>query len=181
MHVVPYVASARVGGGGGDLGTVMVRHTASSAGLVRRQLVADLDALGLDGETIENAALLASELVGNAVRYAHPLPGDLLRVEWTLEDGRLMIRVTDGGGRQAPHVRSAGPADTSGRGMAIVDALAAAWGVDRIDGPDFTATQSEADTEPAGLSGASTVWAQLPAARAGGQQPGVARASNGKH
>jgi anti-sigma regulatory factor (Ser/Thr protein kinase) len=128
-----------------------VRHAAASAGQVRHRLVDDLDRLGLARELIEDAALLISELVTNAVRYAHPLPGDTLRVSWEYVPDRLLLRVTDGGGRDQPRVRDAGPFDVRGRGLAIVETVAAAWGIER---------------SPNGGKTFSTVWAELGAARA---------------
>ena len=125
---------------------VTVRHEPTSAGEVRRALADDLVRRGLATEVVDDAALLASELVGNSVRHAYPLPGGVLRVGWEVEDGRVVLRVTDGGGRQAPHVRDAGPRDVRGRGLAIVDALAADWGVDRQEN---------------GIGPVSTVWAEL--------------------
>ena len=122
-------------------------HVAESAGQVRHRLVDDLTRHGVAGDVVDNAALLASELVGNAVRYAHPLPGDVLTVRWEMHAGLLMLRVTDGGGRHAPHMQEAGPQDTRGRGLAIVDALATRWGFER--GRD-------------GVGKLNTVWVELP-------------------
>ena len=113
---------------------------------MRRRLVEDLSRLGVAADVVDDAALLVSELVGNAVRYAHPLPGDVLTVRWEARRGRLLVRVTDGGGRDAPHVRDAGPRDTRGRGLAIVEALAARWGVERSRDA---------------IGAMSTVWAEL--------------------
>src|SRR6266496_2202844 len=91
------------GRGGGGLGGLTVRHAAASAGQVRRRLVEDLNRLGFSRELVDSAALLVSELIGNAIRYARPLPGNVLRVRWEL-----------GGG-----------------GLAIVATISAAWGVER--------------------------------------------------
>jgi two-component sensor histidine kinase len=130
-----------------------VRHGAESAGRVRRHLVDELIRRGLSGAVVEDAALLVSELVSNAVRYAKPLPGDVLRVAWDLVGSHLLLKVTDGGGMDAPHRQDAGPRDTRGRGLAIVEAVAVRWGVERVDG------------------NRSTVWAELPVP---GYRPGQA-------
>src|SRR5262249_24182957 len=75
-------------------------------------------------------------------------------VSWRIEDARLHIRVTDGGSPLAePHVAHAGPQDTRGRGLSIVDALALQWGVERS-------------------RDSSTVWATLPLWRRQGGRPG---------
>jgi serine/threonine-protein kinase RsbW len=117
---------------------------------VRRRLVDDLAHHGVARDVIEDAALLVSEMVGNAVRYAYPLPGNVLVASWEYTGGRLLLRVTDGGGRNQPHVRDAGPFDTRGRGLAIIDAMAAAWGVKRGEN---------------GHGPSCTVWAELPTDR----------------
>jgi anti-sigma regulatory factor (Ser/Thr protein kinase) len=128
-----------------------VRHVAESAGLVRRHLVQDLLGRGLSRSVADDAGLVVTEMVGNAVRYAHPLPGDVLRVQWQLTRNRLLLEVTDGGGWGSPHRQSAGPRDTRGRGLAIVESLATRWGVARTDGRR------------------STVWAELPLPAVGAQ------------
>jgi serine/threonine-protein kinase RsbW len=133
---------------------LLVRHEAESAGQVRRALVDDLSRDGLSRDVIDDAALLITELITNSVRYAKPLPGDVLQVSWFLDGGRLVLRITDGGGRDAPHRLDAGPRDTRGRGLAIVDAVATRWGVEREVG------------------GLSTVWAELSTpARSGTGRP----------
>jgi serine/threonine-protein kinase RsbW len=133
-------------GGGIVLGTLTVRHGAESAGRVRRHLIDDLVRSGLSGSVVDDAALLITELITNAVRYAKPLPGDVLRIGWDVHDSRLVLKVTDGGGGDAPHRQDAGPRDTRGRGLAIVEAVATRWGVDRSG------------------SNLNTVWAELPVA-----------------
>jgi two-component sensor histidine kinase len=99
----------------------------------------------LSAAFVEDAALLVTELVTNAVRYAKPLPGDVLRVGWDLAGSCLLLRVTDGGSGDAPHQQKAGPRDTRGRGLAIVNTVAARWGIEPADGSVHT-----------------VVWAELP-------------------
>lgn len=79
---------------------------------------------------VEDVALVASELIGNAVRHASPLPGGELQVSWELRDDGVEVRVTDGGGAARPIPRQVGPQDLSGRGLSIVDRVANDWGVD---------------------------------------------------
>ena len=126
---------------------VTVAHTPSSAAAARREIGADLADLGLPADLVEDATLVVSELIGNAVRYGRPLPGNLLRVAWAVERDCLVVKVTDGGSSHSPRYREAGPFDVRGRGLAIVDALARKWGVDRYEN---------------GSGPVSTVWAELP-------------------
>jgi anti-sigma regulatory factor (Ser/Thr protein kinase) len=136
-------------GSGGDgvvLRMVTVDHTPSSAAEARRELGADLVEWGVPAAVVDDAELVVSELIGNAVRYARPLPGNVLRVAWAVQPGCLVLKVTDGGSSQAPHFRDAGPSDVRGRGLAIVDAVARKWGVERYQN---------------GVGPVSTVWAEL--------------------
>jgi anti-sigma regulatory factor (Ser/Thr protein kinase) len=126
---------------------VRVRHSPASAGEVRRELGADLAGAGVAPAVVGDAALVLSELVGNAIRYGRPLPGGVLEVSWSLGHDSLWLRVTDGGGPSVPMRHEAGPEDVRGRGLAIVAALARDWGVE----------QSRNGGGPM-----STVWVELP-------------------
>ena len=132
---------------GAVLRMVSVRHAPASAGEVRRQLGADLAEAGVAPAVVGDAALVLSELVGNAVRYGRPLPGDLLEVSWAVEDDCLRLRVSDGGGPSVPTRHQAGPEDVRGRGLTIVAALARDWGVEQSRD---------------GSGSMSTVWVELP-------------------
>lgn len=76
----------------------------------------------------ENAQLLVSELVTNAVQ-ASPPAGRILPVHlWLSSDrSRLLIQVEDTN-RHPPAPTGADGDDESGRGLHIVDAISAKWG-----------------------------------------------------
>lgn len=105
----------------------------ASAALARRTIVHVLRARGAPSDCCEDAALIVSELVGNAIRHGRPRSHDVLTVGWQLTDGRLHIEVTDGGGERQPAVRRTPPGvvRASGRGLEIVAALAQEWGTRR--------------------------------------------------
>jgi anti-sigma regulatory factor (Ser/Thr protein kinase) len=128
---------------------VTVRHAPASAGEVRRQLGADLADAGIAAAVIGDATLVVSELVGNSVRYAMPLPGGVLEVSWIIDPDCIHLRVSDGGGPSVPARHDAGPEDVHGRGLAIVAALARDWGVELGHN---------------GSGPMSTVWVNLPMA-----------------
>jgi anti-sigma regulatory factor (Ser/Thr protein kinase) len=78
----------------------------------------------------EDAVLLTSELVTNAVVHA----GGVTIVRLGLDDHTLRVTVCDH--IEAPPVtRNAAPDADHGRGLALVEALAARWGVDRAQPP----------------------------------------------
>ncbi|MGW7004168.1 ATP-binding protein [Streptomyces sp. NPDC054933] len=91
---------------------------------MRRITRAHLHHWGLTDLT-DNAALLVSELVTNAIRHGQGHPVGLRVVQSARE---LRIEVTDGNPTPA-RPRSAGITDESGRGLLLVAALAQDWGV----------------------------------------------------
>ncbi|MGH3647482.1 MAG: ATP-binding protein [Micromonosporaceae bacterium] len=104
-------------------------HHPSSASVIRRQLLADLAVSGCGPEFADDSAAVATELIGNAVRHARPLPGGVLAVAWRMQREGLEIRVTDGGSPKTPLQRRVPPESLNGRGLAIVASLAGRWGV----------------------------------------------------
>jgi anti-sigma regulatory factor (Ser/Thr protein kinase) len=109
---------------------LIVPHHARGAGIARHRLTAALTGV-LPPDLLVDAAAVAAELVGNAVRHAAPLPGDVIRVMWRPFDHGVEIRVTDGGSPFAPQLRPIDPESLDGRGLAIVAALAHRWGFER--------------------------------------------------
>ena len=79
-------------------------------------------------DIVEDVILVASELVGNAVVHAAACFDDDLDVSWDVEADAVMVRVRDGS-RDVPRPRSTTDNETGGRGLAIVAAIAADWGV----------------------------------------------------
>jgi anti-sigma regulatory factor (Ser/Thr protein kinase) len=109
---------------------VVVPHHAHGAHVARHRLAAALSGL-VSADRLADAAAIAAELVGNAVRHASPLPGDVIRLAWRITNGgALEIRVTDGGSTAQPRPRDVGPEAIDGRGLTIVAALAHDWGVE---------------------------------------------------
>lgn len=114
--------------------SMLVPHAAPSASLVRHRFVDELRARGLPGLVVDDAALVMSELVGNAVRHGAPLAEGGIRVGWTVTDEVVRIEVADGGRGPLRHEASApladgGSADAErGRGLGIVHLLTRTWG-----------------------------------------------------
>lgn len=98
-----------------------------SVGVARRWAIATL---GLDGRAAEDVGILVSELVTNSVLHAG-LPEDAwIVVEVGRDpDGGWRIVVCDEGGRFALESPASGRR-RGGRGLKIVAALSAEWGVE---------------------------------------------------
>ncbi|MDX6274277.1 MAG: hypothetical protein QOJ92_1487 [Frankiales bacterium] len=111
------------------LGGFGVPHSPVSAGLARQRVCTLLAAQAIEPDVVDDVALVLSELVGNAVRYANGLPSGGLHVDWEIRPGVVEVAVTDGGSDSEPRARAAGPESAGGRGLAIVDVVASHWGV----------------------------------------------------
>ncbi len=98
-----------------------------SAGEVRQALASWLTHHGCSDAVIEDARLVATELVANAIRHASPLRNGTVLVRWRRDGTGLVLSVSDGGGRRRPAVTAVGLDAERGRGLAIVDALSLRW------------------------------------------------------
>ena len=86
-----------------------------------------LEEQGFAGDT-DVVLLLASELVTNAVRHA----ATPFEITVDVDDRQVRVAVTDGDAAHAPAMRHPGPEDTNGRGLMLVDQLAAVWGSNQV-------------------------------------------------
>ena len=101
---------------------IVIERSAECAHEARR-LVADA-CRELARDLVEIARLLTSELVTNA--FAHG--AGTIQVEVHRIANRVRISVADDGQRR-PHLTHADPMAPSGRGLMLVESLAARWGV----------------------------------------------------
>ncbi|WP_308315851.1 ATP-binding protein [Streptomyces sp. CC228A] len=99
---------------------------AESAGRARRLVDSALSSWGL-GSLVEDAELIVSELVANAVQHGRC---ERLRVRvWRPSRTRVRIAVSDRS-TITPTLRDPDFDDEAGRGLFLVDRVAARWGTD---------------------------------------------------
>ncbi|WP_149828284.1 ATP-binding protein [Streptomyces tailanensis] len=105
------------------------RHPAS-VGLARRRVRDHLADWGHgDGEpALEDVVLVVSELATNVVRHGPLLEREFEVAVTALADGSCLVEVSDEG-MAVPRLREVGQWEENGRGLQLVDHLAAAWGV----------------------------------------------------
>ena len=133
---------------------VTLPYTSASVAGARQRLCSDLRAVEIGEGRIDDAALILSELVSNALRHAGPLctpedPDGCVGVSWRVEidrgaagGGWVELAVRDGGSSTMPRVARPSISGLGGRGLGIVQTLSGRWG-----------TEMDATT--------TTVWAVL--------------------
>ncbi|MFJ3306419.1 ATP-binding protein [Streptomyces sp. NPDC086549] len=110
-------------------------HTAGTVSTVRQRARAVMAAWDVSPEIVDDALLLVSELVTNAI--VHALAPAELRLSWRRRDGRdtLRVEVIDAGPGLTAGTWPAGTdPDEHGRGMEIVHALATRHGMSIYSG-----------------------------------------------
>ena len=122
---------------------VAVPHERTGVRLARHALADQLEAVGVAEQDCQDAMLVLSELVSNAVKHAAPLPSGEIHVRWEVTDDVLHIEITDGGAGTRPHASVAALSALGGRGLDIVRTVSTQWGV--TEGQDCV-----------------TVWAEVP-------------------
>jgi anti-sigma regulatory factor (Ser/Thr protein kinase) len=114
-------------------------HSSVSVRQARSQLANALYERDVLSSLVDDAVLILSEFVTNALRHARALDSGMIRVSWELSgEGLLRIEVTDGGGTTRPSTKpySMSVSAQAGRGLEIVDRLADRWGSQREEGGD---------------------------------------------
>ena len=79
---------------------------------------------------LDDVLLLVSEVASNAVTHTASGDGGAFEVAVWVNDGSVRVEIGDQGGASEPTLADHDPADvlTGGRGLRIVDTLAAKWG-----------------------------------------------------
>lgn len=109
---------------------VVLPHEVSAVADARRRLAAYLKRFRAAENASDDAQLVLSELLSNAIRYAPPLPAGEVRAAWWIDKAGIHVEVTDGCGETEPRrINDAHPESIGGRGLAIVDVLTSTWDV----------------------------------------------------
>lgn len=107
---------------GDDRDAVRLRFHPTAAGAARSHLTRFLTAHAVPPAIIDDARLVVSELVANAVQHGRPSQDGYLGLAWVLDATSLLLTVEDAGdqpiGHRHPDVES-----MSGRGLHIIDSL----------------------------------------------------------
>ena len=95
--------------------------------------------LGVGHPCAGTLELIVSEMVTNSIVHSRSgRPGGTVIVGLSGDGRQVRVEVTDDGGPGLPRLRPVDAGAESGRGLHLVDALAAAWGWDRDPGGTTT-------------------------------------------
>jgi anti-sigma regulatory factor (Ser/Thr protein kinase) len=109
---------------------VVLPHEVSAVADARRRLAGYLKRYRVGDDACDDAQLVLSELLSNAIRYAPALPTGDVHAAWWIDKAGIHLEVTDGRGETEPQrITDAHPESIGGRGLAIVDVLTSDWGV----------------------------------------------------
>lgn len=126
------VAGGKPHSGGACVG-VSVPHERTGVRIARHAFADQLAADGVPPEDREDAMLVLSELVSNAVKHAAPLASGEINVRWQVADDLLHIEITDGGAGTRPNPSVPVLSALGGRGLDIVRTVSSQWGVSEDD------------------------------------------------
>lgn len=99
----------------------------SSVGLARSELREVLRSAAQPAPLVEDAVLVLSELVTNALSHARPTRSHDIGVDVRLVGDRLNLGVTDGGSDSVPEIVATPGTLPSGRGLFLVASVSDRW------------------------------------------------------
>lgn len=108
--------------------TLRFDSDASSLPVARAFVLTTLRSWRASETALDDAVLVANELVANAIVHA----GTSAEIVLERRGPDLVVRVCDGT-TSAPQLRANTPASVGGRGLVVLDAVATEWGVVVID------------------------------------------------
>ncbi|WP_082126675.1 ATP-binding protein [Allosalinactinospora lopnorensis] len=116
---------------------LLLPHAPASVTSARRSLCSALEAAGVSEARVDDATLVLSELMSNALRHAAPLPEPFppgsVGVSWKVAAGSLEIAICDGGSESLPRIARPSISALGGRGLGIVERIATRWGTEVDD------------------------------------------------
>lgn len=116
------VGSARIASWG-------VPFTAAAVRSARTNVTVALRRCGIAQRIIDDARLIVSELLGNALRHARPIQGCGLVLTLEIDEDSVRLSVADGGSATLPTLLHGPELAPNGRGLTIVRTLTREWGV----------------------------------------------------
>jgi anti-sigma regulatory factor (Ser/Thr protein kinase) len=106
-----------------------VPFSPTSVRTARTNITVALRRHGVPQHVVDDARIVVSELLGNALRHARPIPNAGLVMSLEVCGDSIRIAVSDGGSATLPTLLHPPELALSGRGLTIVRTLTSEWGV----------------------------------------------------
>ncbi len=113
---------------------VRLPFESSTPGIARTKLAAFLTLNRTDLGLIDNALIVLSEMIANAVTHGTPDIDGTMEICWSITDGRLDLSVRDSGHGSDLVPRPFDEDSLGGRGLSIISRVADSWSVDLTEG-----------------------------------------------
>jgi anti-sigma regulatory factor (Ser/Thr protein kinase) len=106
-----------------------VPFTAAAVRSARTNVTVALRRYGVPQRVVDDARIVVSELLGNALRHARPIQDAGLVLTLEVQSDSVSLSVSDGGSATLPTLLHPPELALSGRGLTIVRTLTREWGV----------------------------------------------------
>lgn len=114
----------------------------ATASIARTKLASFLTLNGASSSVIDDALIVLSEMVANAVCHGDPGRDNSIELTWAIRKGLLEISVRDGGEGASLKPIDFDEDSLSGRGLSIIARVADRWWVDMTQGTRVNAELS---------------------------------------
>ncbi len=106
----------------------------STPSIARTRLAAFLTVHRASSAVIDDALIVISEMIANAVRHGRPKPDGTIEISWSISGTLLELSVHDGGVSEPLEPVDFDEDSLSGRGLSIINRVADRWWVDMSQG-----------------------------------------------
>jgi serine/threonine-protein kinase RsbW len=114
--------------------TIRLPFVASTPGVARTRLAAFLTVHRASNAVIDDALIVISEMIANAVSHGAPTPDGMIEISWSIKSGLLELSVYDAGVGASLEPIDFDEDSLSGRGLSIISRVADRWWVDMSGG-----------------------------------------------
>lgn len=114
--------------------TMHLPFVSSTPNIARTKLAAFLTINRVDLSVIDNALIVLSEMIANAVSHGVPDDQGMMEIGWCIREAGLELEVADAGQCDSLVPVPFDEDSLSGRGLSIISQLAEDWSVDVADG-----------------------------------------------
>lgn len=119
--------------------TMHLPFVSSTPSIARTKLAAFLTVNRIDLDVIDNALIVLSEMIANAVSHGVPDDDGMMEIGWGIHGSCLELIVADSGSAGNLEPQPFDEDSLSGRGLSIISQLSIDWTVDVSDGTRISA------------------------------------------